>query len=227
MEAQERKTILDKLMKLFAMSKDDSSPHEAAIALGQAQKMMAKFGISKEEVGFTSYDSEKISVPLQVVKGPAPIILVKVCILISGVFGCRALTGSEKRVSDYSYYVEYFGRRQDVVIAGYTHAVVWKAMHKAWDMYKKSGGGSSGRGERMSFMVGWLEGVRQKVKMLKLDPEEEQMIEKKLKDKHPDVVNERSRDPNIKSGSAHAGYAASKDFSLHRPISNPTPDKLQ
>jgi len=47
--SQNNEKILDKLKKLLALSKSDN-PHEAALALQRARKLMDTFGITAEDI---------------------------------------------------------------------------------------------------------------------------------------------------------------------------------
>lgn len=49
--------ILDKLKKLLALSKSDN-PHEAALALQRAQKLMGAYGISQSELELADFGEE-------------------------------------------------------------------------------------------------------------------------------------------------------------------------
>ena len=58
-----REKLLDRARKLFAMSQDDSSPHEAEIAMKRLTKLMDELGVTAEEleqkrVEFDSADGE-------------------------------------------------------------------------------------------------------------------------------------------------------------------------
>jgi len=57
----DREKLLDRIRKLYAMSREnDSSPHEAEIAMRRCQSLMARFGITETDLETSEFGTSKV-----------------------------------------------------------------------------------------------------------------------------------------------------------------------
>jgi len=57
----DREKLLNRIRKLYAMSREnESSPHEAEIAMRRCQSLMARFGIAESDLETSEFGSSKI-----------------------------------------------------------------------------------------------------------------------------------------------------------------------
>lgn len=216
----DRAKLLDKIQKCLALSKSPE-PHEAAAALRQAQKLIDKHGVTDAELGLASYASEKVDCPVQAGK-TLPEYLAVLTSLLQRAFGVRVTVHREIRVSDASWCVTYYGKADRVALSAYTHPVVWRAMHGAWNRHLKLNPHLKGeRGGRGGFLVGWLFGVERSVSELGMSEDEKVELQKYLEQEVPSITESKpvkSSEVKYNGEALRAGVRASKDFSLHRPI---------
>lgn len=217
----DRKRILDKISKLLNLGNDSrGNANECATALRQAQSLMDKHGITKDELGLIGYSSETVQCPIQVSRKTIPMRLNLLIDIIEKAFGVHPVIGSEKRVSDYSYIVTYFGPANRVMLAVYSHTVVQRALDAAWREYLREKPELRGaRGARAGFEMGWLDAVRSKVEALAVSDEEKEQTQaliKKTYGRELDTV--KSNNMAVDGMAAIDGAVAASDFSLNRPM---------
>lgn len=216
----DRTRLLEKIQKCLALSQSPE-PHEAAAALRQAQKMMDANGVTDRELGLAEYTKEKVDCPIQASKGgKVPENLSYLISLMQRAFGVRVTIHQERRVSDYSWCVTYFGKSDRVALAAYTHPVIYRAMDSAWQKRIKNGSSLKGvRGARTSFHIGWLMGVHKQVQDLALTDDEKETLAKMVHeetDGRESAVSKALKEYNTTA--LIKGAQAARDFRLHRPI---------
>jgi hypothetical protein len=217
MQDEKRAKILSKIQKCLALSKS-CNEHEAAAALRQAQKMMTAHDVSERELGIMGYACEKVQVPIQATK-VIPLPLSSLVNLISGVFGVRAVLSREMRVSDVSFVVEYYGPEGRVVLAGYAHTVVYRAMDKAWKTYLAENREMTGRqGARAGFCVGWLNAVRRNVEAFVTPDDERTATQELMESVHGDLKLAKRNAQRVSEDTMRAGSDAGREFRIHRPL---------
>lgn len=217
----DRAKLIEKIQKCLSLS-TSPEPHEAAAALRQAQKLMAKHGVTDAELGLASYTSEKVDVPLQAGKS-IPETLATLMSLLQRAFGVRVTIHSEIRVSDASWCVTYYGKTDRVVLAAYTHPIVWRAMSSSWNKFLKDHPHIRGaKGARGSYQVGWLAGVQRQVDDFAMPDAEREELGQYLEQENPGISERSARKTNeakrYDGGLVRAGLRDSKEFALHRPI---------
>ena len=215
----DRSKVLDKIKKCLALGKSPNE-HEAAAAMRQAQKLMLLHDISEREIGAIGYTRETVKTTIQCGK-VLPTTLSVVVQLVRSAFGVQAVIGRGKRVSDYNYDIEYFGPEHRVMLAGYAHVVIQRAVDSAWKTYLAENPHVKGRqGARAGFYIGWVDGVRETVESFVVPPEEEAGT-KNLMDLHygRELAKAKSSNQRVYGSTMDAGSRASEGFALHRPVS--------
>ena len=91
------KAVLERVRKLLALGQS-SNPHEAAAAMGHAQKLMREHGISDADLRLADFERSAAGRPVG--KRPAHYIAV-LAFLVADTFGCRMMLSSDRRMSFY------------------------------------------------------------------------------------------------------------------------------
>lgn len=210
--------VIDKIKKCMALGQS-SNANEAAAALRQAQKMMAAHGLTEDDIEGNSYGDEAVEVPIQATV-KTPIHLTRFVNLIQKAFQVKAVIETNVRISDESYRIRYFGPKHRVTMAGYAHVVMFRGMNSAWNEHLKADPSwKSVRGARLSFMLGWLAEISDKVEAIGW-PEGEEARTEMVKDKFygGGLVKAPPRKANLYGGVAAKGRAAAADFEINRPM---------
>lgn len=218
--ALDRKTLLEKIKKCLALSQS-CEPNEAAAALRQAQKLMERHGITREEIDGIGFGTEKVHVSQQSNKKSIPNTLSALIDLLVRAFGCRAIVGDELRVSDYSYVIHWFGPTDRVLLVTYAQKVMWRAMNSSYRAYiKEHPGYKQRRGIKSGFMLGWLAAVESQVVDFAMTDDEEArtaaIIERELGSKN--IVPVKAKGMMIGRSAYDAGQEAADGFTLNRPV---------
>lgn len=211
----DRQRILDKIQKCLALAKS-ANAHEAAAAMRQAQKLMQIHQIDLSEVGV---EFSKVEVPIQVNKKKTPEHLVRLVNIIQRAFAVRALYGANKRVSDWSYEIEYIGPPARVKLATYCHVVVFRAMENAYKEFSDRNYHRRGeRGLRVSFYLGFLHEVANQVSALGWDEGQEDKVGQAITVKYGETTSIAVSKNKLKGSGVNGGIAAGREFELNRPM---------
>lgn len=222
----DRNRVLEKIQKALNLANDKgATPGEAAAALRSAQRMMEKFDVKEAELGIVGYGFETVHTTIQckaMTKLP-PDHIRHMASLLCRAFGVKCFYRKRIPKSDLNWSIEYYGRQDKIVMAGYTQKVLARSIDKSWnDQLKASPALKKVKGGRYSFWLGFLSAVDKQVMDLALTDEEKQAMEDLLK--NAELVVEYVKDEDIKKApeingeAARAGLRAAKDFSLHRPV---------
>lgn len=213
----DREKVLDKIKKCMALS---SSPneHEAAAALRQAQKLMERHGVTDSELGAIGYAVEKVLTTVQATK-TIPITISCVTHIVARAFGVKPVITRVVRVSDRNFEVHYFGPEHRVMIAGYTHVVISRAVEKAWQAYSKINPRTkSVLGARASFYLGWCDTVESTVMEFGMTQDEKDRTNALVEREFPIVKKGVIGSVPIYGDVERAGAGAGQGFQLHRPM---------
>lgn len=226
----DRNRVLEKIQKALNLANNaGATPGEAAAALRSAQRLMEKYEVSPGELGLFEYGFETVNTSTQctVNSKAAPPHINAVASLIGDAFGLKVFYRKRIAKTDINWTVEYYGRKDKVVMAGYTHPVLMRAIERAWQKFlserphlKKE------RGARYSFFLGFCHAVSEQVTALVVTDEDEQAIAELMKkegitvrvltEKEKEEIKKRK--PEVSGRIARAGIAAAEDFRLHRPV---------
>ena len=176
MNEERRKKLTERLKKCLALSASPE-PHEAAAALRQAQKIMAELGITEDELD--GLDTTDTVVKTREGFGKC-LVMSHLANMISKAFGTKHVfernPGSANRLN-----VRYFGPKGRVMLAEYSHKVVWRAMQSSWDeqlVIRPQLKGNTGK--RQAFYLGWLQAVVHKIEAIAPTEAEERAIERAI-----------------------------------------------
>lgn len=221
----DREKILDKIKKCMALG---SSPneHEAAAAMRQAQKLMERHGITEAEIGAIGYAVEKVMTAIQATK-TIPVTVGCIASLIARAFGVRPVITRTLRVTDHNFEIQYFGPEHRVVLAGYTHVVISRAVEKAWQAYiLERPAAKSVRGARASFYLGWCDTVAGTVLDFGMSDDEKARTAALVEQTFPVVKKGVTGKVPIYGDVERAGASAGEGFQLHRPMNGTVQLKL-
>lgn len=211
----DRAKAIELIRKCMALS-ESPEPHEASTALHHMQKLMKKFEVTDGELGLIEYGKIKVHVPLQVNRKAVPLVLAELISICMDSIGVKAIIAGEKRVSDYSYVVTYYGHLHRIEIAKHVHEVLYRACTVAWDQSGLSS--KHKRGAKASFQLGWLMRVKAQVPAMVFDQEDIDRANKMIEDDVPDAKTTETSKTKLHRGYMSEGYASAKDFQLNRPI---------
>jgi hypothetical protein len=174
--------IKDRIKKLFALSKSPNA-NEAALALEMAQKLMAEYGVKRNEVG--EFEIVKEEVKTNSGEKP-PRYEVYLAGKIAEAFGCRIAYGS-RPLPDHSFGVVishhhiFVGLEYRVKIATFIADVLLRKLKKARTVYIKTLGRVRARANKTKraddFCLGWAYTVVAKLHEFTNTPDEQTAID--------------------------------------------------
>ena len=212
----DREKAIARIKKCMALSKSPNE-HEAAAAMRQAQKLMASHGISEEDVDESAVISDFVDHDDYEYAARKPLVIVAVSKLMRQAFGVEAVW---ERSPTHKHRVRYFGTQPAVVLATYSHTVVYRAANAAWRKYLKENPWMKGRrNARASFVLGWCQAVTDKVVALSPDPEVAARIERKKLEHYGGALTEAGTGSRSLYSSVHGdGAQRGREFDINRPV---------
>lgn len=213
----DRNKALEKIQKCLALGKSPNE-HEAAAAMRQAQALMRNFGITDAEIGLLGYGSEAVQTAIQAGK-KIPLTLSELVYLIRHAFGVSAVYERRILKTDANFCVVYYGREDRVMLAGYAHSVVARAVEQSWQKHLKENPYLKGQvGSRAGFYAGWIHGVQSKVEAFATPQEEIAKAKTLMESMYPALRSAVPNNMKVDGRALRAGAAASEGFSLHTPM---------
>jgi hypothetical protein len=178
--------VKSKIKKLFALSKSPNA-NEAAIALEMAQKLMAEYGVKRNEVG--EFEIAKENIDGNSGTHP-PKYEIHLAGKIADAFGCRIAYGVVRRVPK-SFYGNYYtdpkyghifvGLEHRVKIASFIADVLLRKLKKARNEYLKKLNRVRLRANKIKraddFCLGWVHTVVSKLCEFTNTPDERAAID--------------------------------------------------
>lgn len=216
---------LEKIKKLLALAKS-TNPHEAAIAMNQAIKLMAKHNISNKDVELSQI-VEKVAkhAPSNAEKPPRYFsILVSI---ISSAFGVRAYLIWENNKRKVSFY----GFRERPQLAAYTFDVLSVQLVKARKEFLSKQNGNCKKITKINranaFCIGWVNGVYQLTEDFAITDEELNLLSeyRKTKDLSPAKVRDAKKCNGFDS-LQFIGYLQGKTAQLNHGVSSSGPSLI-
>ena len=156
-DPQSRDKLLQRIRKLYAMSREnESSPHEAEIAMRRCQSLMSRFGITEADLETSEFGASKIdkdfrSVPSYVGVLGSAVALLHDCICV------RSST------------IEFRGFSIDADVATLTYSYLTDAMERSLKLHKTAGSVEPGRSASFDYRVGFALAVLQRARQLDAD----------------------------------------------------------
>jgi hypothetical protein len=211
--------ILDKLKKLLSLSKSDN-PHEAALALQRARKLMDTFGITADDIVLNDIGEEISDYwPTGTVKPPR--YMLGLLTIIQDAFGVKSLIlqGLNNRVS-------FYGLKERTALAAYTYNVLGRQLIRARRDYigQQSKRIKTSTKSRRSdkFAEGWIIAVLGEIEKLAMTAHEEALCQRWLERKYTRCESISGRDAQNVRGADKAlnqGYQEGRQVQLHQPVS--------
>lgn len=219
--------LLQKIRKLLALAKS-SNPHEAAIAMRQAQKLMAELNINQVEVEIGESKSKKSFAN----KTPRYIHLLAATIKTA--FGVEGYFEGGLKTQ-----AVFYGQAERPEIASYCFDVLYRQLDKARAEFNATQSQKLKRATRINradlFCEGWVTGVYQAVKAFapQLSEEEKGKLERyyqHLHNKHhftDAAVRETKSTGRSSSDTAkQLGYQQGRQVELHHGVNGKEQQKL-
>jgi hypothetical protein len=139
--------------------------------------------------------------------------------LLCSAFGIKCFYRKRIAVTDLAWSVEYYGRKDKVAVAAYTHQVLMRAVERSWSEHLRGHQAlKKVKGARYSFFIGFCSAVRKQVEQVALSEEEKLAMDKLLENAELEIKTTKEVDREINMEAAMRGLRAAKDFRLHRPV---------
>ncbi len=193
--------ILAKIKKCLALAKS-SNPNEAAIALKQAQALMAEYNINQSDVVFSDVGEAHSSSQSTFKRAKWDHYLVYI---VSCAFGCKAFIDHEYKNYKMHSMVLFIGVGVSAELAAYTYNVLKRQILKAREQYSKTAlkriirKNKTARADQ--FCLGWVHAVKKQVQDF-ANPEHEELLKKYIEAKHSEVEEAKVIDRQVKRGDA-------------------------
>lgn len=223
---QNNEKVLEKLKKLLALSKS-TNPHEAALAVQRAQKLMRAHGITQNDLAFSDID-ESISDYWGAGSVNPPRYMLGLLDIIRAAFAVESIIHSGFNPS-----VGFYGNKDRIELASYTWEVLARQLIAARKNYirqqnkRLKSTTKTSRGDK--FAEGWVTAVRGEVHLFAMSREEQELTKAWLEQKYPKAGTTKgreagkSRDADV---SRYNGYKEGENVRLYQPVSGKEQQKL-
>jgi len=225
----DKERILGKIKKCMALGRS-ANEHEAAAAMRQARKLMEKHGLTESHVGLAEFGEKGVKVGYR----RFPNWLLSLSTVVGMAFQCSSYTSWKS--------VDFVGRQENSVVAGYCLEVLLRQIRKARKEYLASlpkTGRSAAHLKRClgdAYCEGWVAAVARKVEEFAspLTEQEESQHNKYLAEVKGCQVNESRKgqrksaaeSSDIAMTAAAMGYRAGKDVQLHHGMNSEQKETL-
>jgi len=154
MQTDDRNKLLQRIRKLYAMSREEqSSPHEAEIALRRCQSLMNKFGISESDLETSEFGAAKIGKAFRALPSYVAVMGSAVALL----HDCLCVRSGT---------IEFRGFSIDAEVASLTYAYLNNAMERSLKQAKTTGAVEPGRSASFDYRVGFAMAVRARARQI-------------------------------------------------------------
>lgn len=154
MEARDREKLLERIRKLYAMSRESvSSPHEAEIAMRRCQSLMLRFGISASDLETSAFGASKAGKAFRAVPAYASVLGSAVAML----HDCLCVKSDR---------IEFRGFSIDAEVAALTYGYLTQVMERSLKQRKNDGSVSPGRSASFDYRVGFALAVLERSRRL-------------------------------------------------------------
>jgi hypothetical protein len=234
MEITDRRKIIDKVVKLLALSENNSCTAEAKAAKDKAAELMAKFDISvSEENSDLKFETHK-----RTITSKAPYKHDKILLNVISRFNGIVYLSQEGRTKGANIFV---GRRCDVESNDYMMFVVLSQRETKWKEFRKEFKAKHKFSPDKSFRANWLNGFSLGVQAKLRELNEYKKIKiQEYEQKHGLVVvslydqamNEYTKTSKIKYSKSRgisyndAGFNAGKSTQIHKGVKQEQTTKM-
>lgn len=232
----DRNTVIAKIKKCLALAQS-SNPHEAAVAMKQAQKLMAAHGLDVKDVQLSDVGEKSH----RATSNMLPNWEVQLAHTVCDAFGCTNFVkrghivpfmGKPQRKTDYVFVG--IGPASDV--AAYAFSVLQRQCaadrlaHVKAQPKRLKPTTRSARGD--AFALAWVNAVRQMLDAFAgLDPKQAQLLDDYLAQHYPDMgqakVQRREVNRHVRDDSEIAGAEAGSKARLHRGVAGKKQELLK
>ena len=218
---------IEKLKKLLALAAS-GNPHEAALALRRARKLMDVHGITHSDIAMSDID-ETISHYWPTGSLRPPRYMLGLMNIIREAFGVNSIIHPGTYPG-----VGFYGNRERAALAAYTWEVLARQLKKARQQYISAQNKRiktptrTSRGDQ--FAGGWVLAVINEIQSFALTDDERELMQQWLEHKYPQTQTTRARKPGrSRNGDAsrYAGFREGQNVRLHRPVSGREQQKLE
>ena len=223
---------IERIKKLMRLASKSTSKGEAANALSQAQKLMAKHGLQSDSPELSGVNEVKAASKVQSVSVPTHInALIR---LICCAFGCHAIrTLNDERNK---LCINFIGHAERPAIAQYAYEVLERQLLKARKEFIGTLNKRIKQGTKVAradvFCVAWVMAVDEKVRAMTMNDDEWNEIKAYREAQYPEVVTTKERRVSLKNtrggdtAAIMAGHAAGKDAQLNHGVDGRESEKL-
>ncbi|OCG27981.1 hypothetical protein A9G45_13260 [Gilliamella sp. HK2] len=212
---------IDKIKKLLALAKS-TNPHEAAIAMQRALKLMKEHDINASDVElFSINESMAKRTPTDAEKQPSYVgILANVICSAFGVKGYFCYNNETNHMT-----VKFYGMRERPQLAAYTFDVLVRLIIKARKEFLNGQNKRVKKSTKMAradqFCIGWINGIYNVLSKFVI-PDDENKILNKYEQEKLDLSEATLRNTKNCNGADDAkykGYLAGKNIKLNHGLS--------
>lgn len=158
----DREKLLNRIRKLYAMSREnESSPHEAEIAMRRCQSLMARFGISESDLETSEFGSSKIGKAFRAVPNYVSVLGSAVALL----HDCLCVKSDT---------IEFRGFSIDAEVATLTYEYLTDTMERSLKLRKQQGSVAPGRSASFDYRVGFALAVLARARAIDADRRKEE-----------------------------------------------------
>ncbi len=218
---------LQRIKKLLAMARNNSSAEEAALAMRRAQRLMETHKLSATDVDFIDINEASTQkAPSHAEKMPEYMALL--AIMIARVFGVKFYTshGSDHWNKPAKRTIHYYGPDERPQIAAYSFEVLGKQLAKARREYiatmRKNIKPATKIARADTFCSAWVNGAYAVVSDFVVTDAETTLMEAYRERKFSQGLEmQESRKPGKARGTddaAHMGFCAGRDAQLHQAV---------
>ncbi len=221
--------ILNKIKSCMVLAQRSTNPHEAAVALAHAQKLMAKHGVDGTELALSAIGMSDADGGAY--RATHPRYYHFLLAVVQSAFGVQAVIGGSKSQGGH---VTFIGVSPNDQLAAYAFEVLWPQLTKARSEYVARLPHACKRTTKIrrgdAFAEGWCNAIYRQVSALKPTEVEASLIQQAIAAKFPAVTDSKVRELDSKrndvTAAATAGYRAGRDVRLHQPVSGRETVKL-
>lgn len=212
---------LQKIKKCLALAASHE-PHEAAAAMRQAQKLMAEFGLTAEDVSLADVEekgSKACNVSLQQWEA-------SLCALVAQAFECQYFTSKQSLWGRTERRFVFVGVSPAAEVASYAYEVLARqcAKDRKAHMAKQSknckAATKSARGD--AYAMGWVAGVKDKLPAPAVNERNQLLVQRYQEINHADFgkaePQDRTTGRNVSHNDWHDGVMAGKRAGLNQGI---------
>ncbi len=139
----DREKLLNRIRKLYAMSREnESSPHEAEIAMRRCQSLMERFGVTESDLETSEFGASKIGKAFRAVPNYVSVLGSAVALL----HDCICVKSDT---------IEFRGFSIDADVASLTYSYLNDAMERSLKLRKQEGTVEPGRSASFDYRVGF------------------------------------------------------------------------